>query len=230
MCSYAWPCVLLILWFWLADLTSQLDLRPALPLWTCLAIIGLCLIQVTVSRHAIFAQVLWDCILQCWRHCSYLPRCDPLLAVGLPARSSLSLLFPDTTMPTFLQLDALILHSAVVNSNNTSLLHFYHFVIVLLSSSLYLALSPHPNAALYFIAQFEIYLWQVWRRHVSLPAVEQDSQIWFQIWGCVSRQKKCVGTQFYSFVTSWCEVFVIYVNPSVTRFLMILTEQYYDTF
>lgn len=38
-------------------------------------------------------------------------------------------------------------------------------------------------------------------------------------------RKKCVGAQFCSFVTSQCEVFVIYMNTSVMRFL-ILTEQY----
>lgn len=140
---FSLSCGLSLCWFmYLADFVilacwcdSQLDLRPALPLWTCLPITRLRLVQVPVSRHVIFAQMLWECIFWWWEHCSCLSLTrDPWLPVGFPLRS-LSWLHPDTTMTIFLLHDVLILCSAVLNLNNTLLFHScYHFVIILLSS------------------------------------------------------------------------------------------------
>lgn len=63
--------------------------------WACLATVDLpdyrlCLIQVPVSRHVIFAQMLWGCILWWWGHCSCLTHWDPWLPVGLPLTRNLS--------------------------------------------------------------------------------------------------------------------------------------------
>lgn len=100
------------------------------------------------------------------------------------ALRSLSWLHSDITMPILLLHDVLILHSAVINFNTVLLHSCYHFVITLLPFfPLYLTLFPQANGALFFIVQFEIYLWQEGHRHVSvLLAVEQYSHNWFQIW------------------------------------------------
>lgn len=57
------------------------------------------------------------------------------------------------------------------------LLPFCHYFVVI-----FLTLFPQAKAALFFIAQFEIYLWQEGHRHVSfLLCVEQYSHNGFQI-------------------------------------------------